>query len=430
MEVSLREQNIQRRRSSARAAALPRISLGERLKSLSQRLHLLKIRRKAKGAYNEVRFSSGGSRFVQTPWGAPTAGGEVWYSGGAAAGLKGVSAMVNAAERRVISPLYGPVYLAVFLFFLIMALGYPFGFLPAQPMNEGFPAVLTLPAESHFETLMSAQGAGDTTGSADVNDRAAVEGSPVAGEPLEGLALASLKESSYTVQAGDAISQIANRFDLTVGTLISYNGISDVRRIREGMELKIPNMDGVLYKVNRGDNLSVITHRYGISLNDVLDVNNLETETIFPGTTLFLPAAAMDSFRLKKALGELFIYPTRGRLTSYYGMRADPFTGIRQFHNGIDLANKAGTGVKAAMDGRVRETGVHSVYGNYVIISHAGQYQTLYAHLSRVRISRGQRVNQGQLIGSMGNTGYSTGNHLHFSIFRRGKHVNPLEYLH
>ncbi|MGI9256115.1 MAG: M23 family metallopeptidase, partial [Salinispira sp.] len=144
----------------------------------------------------------------------------------------------------------------------------------------------------------------------------------------------------------------------------------------------------------------------------------------------FIPGARMDSTALKLVLGELFIFPTNGRFTSGFGYRADPFTGQRRFHNGIDLANNPGTSVRASMAGTV----VHiesqiGNYGKFIIIQHAGGFQTLYAHLNTIGVNRGEYIYQGETIGRMGNTGRSTGPHLHFSIIRNGVFENPLNYL-
>jgi murein DD-endopeptidase MepM/ murein hydrolase activator NlpD len=81
------------------------------------------------------------------------------------------------------------------------------------------------------------------------------------------------------------------------------------------------------------------------------------------------------------------------------------------------------------MDGTVANVGFNNNYGNYVILKHAGSYQTLYGHLTRYLVSRGQKVRQGQEIGELGTTGYSTGPHLHFSIFHNGEAVDPMRFL-
>jgi murein DD-endopeptidase MepM/ murein hydrolase activator NlpD len=129
-------------------------------------------------------------------------------------------------------------------------------------------------------------------------------------------------------------------------------------------------------------------------------------------------------------LGELAVYPIRGRLTSGFGWRSDPINGARRYHAAIDLAAAIGTPVKAAMDGKVAAAGNNATYGKFIILSHDGGYQSMYAHLSVISVNQGDRVSQGNKIGEVGNTGYSTGPHLHFAMYKNGRAVNPLDLLH
>jgi murein DD-endopeptidase MepM/ murein hydrolase activator NlpD len=234
---------------------------------------------------------------------------------------------------------------------------------------------------------------------------------------------------TYTVKSGDSVSSIASARSLSIDSIIALNGVTNVKRIQAGTTLRIPNMDGVPYTVRKGDSLGRIAASWGIPVTAILDANDLSSETITSGQSLFLPGARMRGEELKKALGELFIYPIRGRLTSRYGWRNDPFTGARRFHAAIDLAANTGTPVKTAMDGRVSAVGVNAVYGKYVIVAHDGGYQTMYAHLNAIRTSKGTRVNQGERIGDVGTTGYSTGPHLHFAVYRNGRALDPLQFL-
>ena len=239
-----------------------------------------------------------------------------------------------------------------------------------------------------------------------------------------------LQVREYRLAAGDTLSGIAASNGLRIDTLASFNRITDARRIRVGDLFQIPNRDGLLHSVGRGESLSSIASRYGTTVNALLDANDLSSATITVGQSIFVPEARLSRSELQRVLGQLFIYPASGRLTSGYGMRYDPFTGIRRFHNGMDLAAAAGTPVRAAMAGRV----VHvenqpGNYGRFVIIRHDGGYQTLYAHLDSYSVRTGQQVNQGQQIGQMGNSGRSTGPHLHFSVIKNGSFVDPMRYL-
>ena len=234
----------------------------------------------------------------------------------------------------------------------------------------------------------------------------------------------------YTVRKGDTVSGIASRAGLrNFGTLLSVNNIDNARRISAGQVLQVPSSDGLLYTVKKNETLAGIAAAHKVTVTALLDANDLTQETLSVGQKLFIPGAVLSSFELRKALGELFIYPIRGRLTSPFGYRSDPFTGARSFHSGIDLAAPTGTSVKATLDGKIAETGFNRIFGNYIIITHDRGYQSLYGHLSAVYVKRGQYVTQGTVVGAVGNTGYSTGPHLHLSIYKNGNLINPFSVL-
>jgi murein DD-endopeptidase MepM/ murein hydrolase activator NlpD len=121
--------------------------------------------------------------------------------------------------------------------------------------------------------------------------------------------------------------------------------------------------------------------------------------------------------------------PIRGRVSSEFGMRRDPFTQQQRFHKGMDLAAPMGTEVRAALEGEVAFAGFKPGYGNTVIIRHAGGVETTYAHLGGTDVRKGDVIASGQILGSVGNTGHSTGSHLHFEVTRRGDPVDPREAL-
>jgi murein DD-endopeptidase MepM/ murein hydrolase activator NlpD len=241
--------------------------------------------------------------------------------------------------------------------------------------------------------------------------------------------LTSLKVSQYKAQPGDTLGKIASRFKLNVDTIVSWNDVRDARAIAAGTSFSIPNSNGLKYTVRRGDTLQGIARTRGVELNSILDWNRLSSSVISVGQDLFLPGARMNPDELSKVMGSLFIFPVQGRISSYFGQRPDPFTGVANYHNGIDIVNKPGTAIAAAMSGTVADVGFNNNYGNYVILKHSGGYQTLYGHMTRYVVSRGQKIQQGQEIGELGSTGYSTGPHVHFSVFRNGQPVDPLRFL-
>jgi murein DD-endopeptidase MepM/ murein hydrolase activator NlpD len=245
-------------------------------------------------------------------------------------------------------------------------------------------------------------------------------------------ALQPVEFQKYTVKPGDNITRISKKFGLSnISTLIAVNNISNARKLQAGEVIKIPSTDGLVHTVAKNESLTGIASKYGVSVANLLDVNDLSTDVLYVGQNIFIPGARLDSYSLKMAMGELFKCPitAKWRLSSPYGYRADPFTGVRKFHTGMDLAAPTGTPVKASLDGKVIAVSFNQVYGNYVIISHINGYQTLYAHLHTATAKVGQRLNQGDKLGLVGSTGYSTGPHLHFTVYKNGKLVNPQELI-
>ena len=296
---------------------------------------------------------------------------------------------------------------------------------------ENFTGPLAIQASdgSDIENLNKIMSEFALEGSADVDEDGKIADAKI---PLLTNYTSPVSFQTYKVQNGDSISTIARKFGLTnVGTLISVNDISNVRQLAAGQKLKIPSIDGIIYTVKSGDSINSIVEKNKISLKELLDVNDLTSEVLHAGQQLFLPRAALDQKTLKTAMGDRFILPlsAKFRWSSPYGWREDPIAHVRSFHTGTDMACPTGTPILASMSGKVITTGVNRVYGNYVIIDHGNGYQTLYAHMSKIIAQKGQWVSQGTRIGLVGSTGYSTGPHLHFTVYKNGKMINPLSVL-
>lgn len=123
------------------------------------------------------------------------------------------------------------------------------------------------------------------------------------------------------------------------------------------------------------------------------------------------------------------IWPTTGWVSRGYGMKYDPFTGYRQMHRGMDIANRPNTPVVATADGRVALISSATELGKCIMLDHGFGYKTRFGHLSQILVKNGQRVKRGEVIGLMGSTGYSTGPHLHYEVFRNGQFHNPMDYI-
>jgi len=232
--------------------------------------------------------------------------------------------------------------------------------------------------------------------------------------------------SSYTIQKGDIIGDLAMNFGLNEDTLISINSIKNTRLIQIGQVLRIPNQNGILYKVKQDDTLEAIAEKYSVDASAIRLANELFSDFALSGTVLFIPGARLDWVERQEINGDLFIWPASGYITSPYGYRRWPFgDNVRQFHSGLDIGAPMGAPVRAAMSGRVSAVGWDDVLGNYVVISHHSGYRTMYGHMSAVRIKSGAYVGTGERIGDVGSTGLSTGNHLHFTVYKNGVTVNP-----
>ena len=123
------------------------------------------------------------------------------------------------------------------------------------------------------------------------------------------------------------------------------------------------------------------------------------------------------------------IWPVRGWLTSGFGERTSPFTGFSQVHQGIDIANRLGTPIVAPANGIVVQAGREDGLGKMILISHGYGIKTIYGHMSELYVKVGQRVSRGDKIGAVGNTGHSTGSHLHYQVSIDGVNVNPTKYI-
>lgn len=247
----------------------------------------------------------------------------------------------------------------------------------------------------------------------------------------------------YTVQAGDTVSSVAQRFGISVNTILWANNLTARSVLRIGDRLTILPYSGVLYTVKKGDTLAKIAKKYGIEIDKILDSNNLGN-TLVAGQKIVLPGAKKISDSVAtgattrnytglSAIRNLIKSPTKGQTGS--GKMAWPTTGYRitQYyswrHTGLDIANKVGTPIYAADDGVVEFAGWATGYGYSIVINHGGGVKTRYGHASKLFVKVGEEVGRGENIMAMGSTGWSTGPHLHFEVLINGKRYNPLNYI-
>ena len=247
-----------------------------------------------------------------------------------------------------------------------------------------------------------------------------------------------LEVITYTVQLGDTVQAIAERFGLEPTTILWANpAVEDAPDLlRIGQEIVILPIDGVYHTVQEGDTLESIAEKYKVDVEAITSCpyNDLEPPdfAIEPGMKLIVPGGekpyvprVVTSYTgpiPEGARGSgLFQWPVLG-----YNITQGYWYG----HRAIDIGIPEGTAVRAADAGFVSFAGWTDVgYGYLVVIDHANGFATYYAHLSNIYVTAGQAVERGQVIAASGNTGWSTGPHLHFEIRYNGVQQNPLAYL-
>lgn len=247
--------------------------------------------------------------------------------------------------------------------------------------------------------------------------------SPITDVESEKIFSASNKDISiYTVREGDTIGAIAEMFDVSPNTIRWANDIEVKGSIKPGQELIILPISGVKHKVAKGETIESISKKFGGDSREIRLFNGIEDgEMLVAGTELIIPDGELVSEKTskpktskiggsKETTNGYYIRPVKGVKTQ----------GSHGRYKGIDIGARIGTPVWAMADGTViiskSPSGWNGGYGGMIVISHSNGTQTLYAHLSRIDVKQGQKVTRGSVIGAVGNTGRSTGPHLHFEI--------------
>jgi murein DD-endopeptidase MepM/ murein hydrolase activator NlpD len=282
----------------------------------------------------------------------------------------------------------------------------------------------------------------------DVTDVVIDNGALMPDSGLVGVGLESVSNgemTTYEVKEGDTLSEIAMQFDISVNTIKWENNITG-QGIKIGQKLNILPVTGVKHIIKKGDTLEKIATKYEADVEDIKVFNGVDSSgQLKVGDVIYVPNGVIKAVVQKPYSGKTnsgssssssvkvesgyYMRPTSGPITSPYGPRRSGF------HYGIDIGVSRGTSIVAAADGTVIETVGYCIegktscggrYGNYIMIKHSNGTITRYAHLSKVSVSVGQKVSKGKRIGSSGNTGHSTGPHLHFQIEKsNGSTIRP-----
>ncbi|MGC8781993.1 MAG: peptidoglycan DD-metalloendopeptidase family protein [Anaerolineae bacterium] len=242
---------------------------------------------------------------------------------------------------------------------------------------------------------------------------------------------------THTVEAGDTLYGIAEKYNISVETLMWANNLEqNPDLLRLGQELVVLPVNGVYHTVQSGDTVESVAQKYKARPEDILKfpLNNLNPKnpTLTVGQKIVVPGGSKPYIARQvqiyggpvpqgasRGSGRL-IWPASGSITQGYFW----------YHRAIDIGSYVGNPVRAADSGYVVVAGWSDVgYGYYIVLDHGNGIQTLYAHLSRIFVNAGDSVGQGTVIGHVGSTGNSTGPHLHFEVRRGGVQQNPFNYL-
>jgi LysM repeat protein len=243
----------------------------------------------------------------------------------------------------------------------------------------------------------------------------------------------------YTVKEGDSLSEIAEEYGVSTKTILWANDIRDAGTIRTGDELIILPVSGVQHKVASGETLQSIAKKYGSDVSDIALYNGIsETKGLIAGSEIIVPGGAFPSTpsitksvagtgSTKKSTPAAKSSSTSSSSGKYGNpLPGRPISQANHGYNAVDIDGETGDPIYASAGGSVIIAkgggGYNGGYGNYIVIDHGGGVQTLYAHMSSLAVSGGS-IGKGEVIGYVGNTGKSTGSHLHFEV--RGA-TNPL----
>lgn len=231
--------------------------------------------------------------------------------------------------------------------------------------------------------------------------------------------------SVYTVHPGDTVETVARMYNVSANTVRWANDLKKGSLLKSGDNLVILPITGVQHTVKKGETIKGLAKKYGGNFEEIVAYNDLDiNKGLVIGDTIIIPDG--EESTIVSSTKSSAKQPTKYTGPSYAGYFMKPVTNYRRtqglhgyLHNAVDMAAPIGTPIYAAASGKViiaKASGWNSGYGNYVVIAHPNGTQTLYGHLSSIRINAGQQITKGDVIGGMGSTGKSTGSHLHFEV--------------
>jgi LysM repeat protein len=257
--------------------------------------------------------------------------------------------------------------------------------------------------------------------------------SPLPPAFVSGKVFASIDETAkrkeiieYVVEEGDTLDSIAQKFGISLETLLWANDLNKNSLVKPGKRLIILPVDGVLHQVKEGDTIFEIAKKYQAKVENIISFNELEgPNDIYIGDILVIPGGKMPpppKPKEKKIARKSLISPSIPLVNGYFICPVAGGCRISQglhFYNAVDFSANCGNLVLAAAGGTVQKAkyGWNGGAGNVVTILHPNGVVTMYGHLQAISVSPGQQVSQGQIIGTIGESGIATGCHLHFGVY-------------
>ncbi|WKC58295.1 M23 family metallopeptidase [Borrelia sp. P9F1] len=237
---------------------------------------------------------------------------------------------------------------------------------------------------------------------------------------------------SYRVKKGDTFFKVANKVNGWQASIATVN-LLDSPSLSEGQEILIPSKKGLYIlnnKKHRFNNLLLATRDLTKAEKIKVKRDDKIYEFYFFDSTQQPDLSFFSNTEMLFFLNSDFIFPLKKFIvTSDFGVRADPFTGVDSFHTGIDLAAPMDSLVFCSSYGVVVVVGYNDIYGNFVVVEHKNNIKSLYGHLNSYVVRRGDVLKTGDVIGRVGQTGRSTGPHLHFEILKKDTPINPVKIL-
>jgi murein DD-endopeptidase MepM/ murein hydrolase activator NlpD len=258
---------------------------------------------------------------------------------------------------------------------------------------------------------------------------------PIATDDAEAEPLPAIEGSilRHSVLDGETINGVASVLGVSVSNLLASNRLFGGEQLQPGQVL-YASQEGVVHIIQQGQTLTDISLTYAVPVETLTAVNGITTSsTIYAGDRILIPDVTAtfwdDVGRLSKGVPSRFIWPLEGDVVSTFGWRIHPVLENRHHHDGIDIDVPEGTIVHAAASGEVFFYGEQPGYGNVLVLEHGDGYFTMYGHLESAIVSAGRYVELGQEIALSGNTGISSGPHLHFEIRNAEFPIDPLRYM-